>query len=125
MHDWSCKSFPASGEAWGGPSPALRGRLGGGAPPGNPVTTPFPCFLSTERVCSEAEQGLPCEIGRISQGREKAEKRVVRRGDPPTSPAGTGERRLEEGHGTAVPLLTKGACTSRAGCVPNLSGEVR
>jgi hypothetical protein len=82
------------------------------------VTTPFPCFLSTERVCSEAEQGLPCEIGRISQGREKAEKRVVRRGDPPTSPAGTGERRLEEGHstavplhGTAVPLLTNGACT--------------
>jgi hypothetical protein len=35
-----------------------------------------------------------------------------------TSPAGTGERRLEEGHstavplhGTAVPLLTNGACT--------------
>jgi hypothetical protein len=70
------------------------------------VTTPFPCFLSAERVCSEAEQGLPCEIGRISQGREKAEKRVV------------GERRLEEGHsgavplhGSAVPLLTDRACT--------------
>jgi hypothetical protein len=50
------------------------------------MTTPFPCFLSTERVCSEAEQGLPCEIVRISQGREKAEKRVVQRGDPPHLP---------------------------------------
>jgi hypothetical protein len=27
-----------------------------------------------------------------------------------TSPANTGERRLEEGHGSAVPLLTNGAC---------------
>jgi hypothetical protein len=67
--------------------PKLSGEWG--APPGNPVTTPFPCFLSTERVCSEAEQGLPCETGRISQGREKP----------------------EEGHGSAVPLLTNGACT--------------
>jgi hypothetical protein len=38
-------------------------------------------------------------------------------GTPCTSPAGTGERRLEEGHstavplhGTAVPLLANGAC---------------
>jgi hypothetical protein len=108
-----------SGE-WGGLEgpPAPRGRLGGGAPPGNPVTTPFPCFLSTERVCSEAEQGLPCEIGRISQGREKAEKRLCGGSPLRTSPAGTGERRLEEGHsgavplhGSAVPLLTNGACT--------------
>jgi hypothetical protein len=55
----------------GTPSSAERGRLDGGAPPGNPVTTPFPCFLSTERVCSEAEQGLPCEIVRISTGQGK------------------------------------------------------
>jgi hypothetical protein len=38
---------------------------------------------------------LPCEIG-----------------DPLcTSPAGSGEGRLEEGHGNAVPLLTNRACT--------------
>jgi hypothetical protein len=61
----------------------ICGRLGGGASPGNRLTTPFPCFLSMERGCSEAEQGLPCEIGRISQGREKVEKRVVRRVPPP------------------------------------------
>ena len=57
---------------------------------------PFPRFLSTERVCSEAEQGLPCEILTISQGREKAEKRVtplparvrgaLRRGTAPLCP---------------------------------------
>jgi hypothetical protein len=68
------------------PLPRSAEEAGWGAPPGNPVTTPFPCFLSTERVYSEAEQGLPCEIGRISQGREKAEERVVRRGDPPHLP---------------------------------------
>jgi hypothetical protein len=88
-----------------------RGRLGGGAPPGNPVTTPFPCFLSTERVCSEAEQGLPCEIGRISQGREKAETRGCGGSPLRTSPAGMGERHLEEGHSGAVPLLINRACT--------------
>jgi hypothetical protein len=66
-----------------------------------------------ERVCAEAEQGRPC-----SQGREKAEKGVCGGSLLRTSPAGTGERRLEEGHsgavplhGTAVPLLTNGACT--------------
>jgi hypothetical protein len=82
------------------------------------VTTPFPCFLSTERGCSEAERGLPCEIGHISQGREKVEKGLCGGGTLRTSSAGTGERRLEEGHsdavplhGTAVPLLTNGACT--------------
>jgi hypothetical protein len=47
------------------------GRLGGSAPPGNPVTTPFPCFLSTERVCSEAEQGLPCENSTYFTGQGK------------------------------------------------------
>jgi hypothetical protein len=54
----------------------------------------------------------------LGEGREKAEKRVVRRGILRTSPAGTGERRLEEGHsgavplhGTDVPLLTNRACT--------------
>jgi hypothetical protein len=31
-----------------------------------------------------------------------------------TSPAGTGERCLEEGHGSAVPLLTNGACITNA-----------
>jgi hypothetical protein len=84
------------------------------------VTTPFPCFPSTERVCSEAEQGLPCEIVRISQGREKVEKGLCGGSPLRTTPAGTGERRLEEGHsgavplhGTAVPLLTKGVCTQR------------
>jgi hypothetical protein len=85
-HDLSCKSFLASGEAWRDPSPAERGRPGGGAPPGNPLTTPFPRFLSTERVCSEAEQGLPCEIGRISQGREKAEKKGFAEGGPSAPP---------------------------------------
>jgi hypothetical protein len=50
------------------------------------VTTPFPCFLSAERVCSEAEQGLPCEIGRISQGREKAEKKGCAEGGPSAPP---------------------------------------
>jgi len=44
-------SYPAS--------PMGRGR----GPPGNPLTRPFPCFLSTESLCSEAEQG-----------REKAER---------------------------------------------------
>jgi hypothetical protein len=45
-----------------------------------------------------------------------------------TSPAGTGERRLEEGHsgavplhGTAVPLLTNGACTPQGGEIANSS----
>jgi hypothetical protein len=75
------------------------------------VTTPFPCFLSTERVCSEAKQGLPCEIVSISQGKEKAEKGFCGESPLRTSPAGTGKRRLEEGHGTAVPLLINGACT--------------
>jgi hypothetical protein len=32
-----------------------------------------------------------------------------------TSPAGTGERRLEEGYSGAVPLLTNGACTLKVG----------
>jgi serine/threonine protein kinase len=129
MHDLSCTSFLASGEAWRDPSPVPRGRPGGGAPPGNPVTTPFPRFLSTERVCSEAEQGLPCEICPISQGREKAEKGLCGGETLRTSPAGTGERRLESGysiavplHGSAVPLLTNGACTpSQAPLVKALS----
>jgi hypothetical protein len=109
-----------SGE-WGGlegPLSRSAGEAGWGAPPGNPVTTPFPCFLSTERVCSEAKQGLSCEIRTISQGREKAEKGMCGGGTLRTSPAGTGERHLEEGHGGAVPLhgsaapfLTNGACT--------------
>jgi hypothetical protein len=101
----------------GGTPPPLRRGGWVGAPPGNPVTTPFPCFLSTERVCAEAEQGLPCEIRPISQGREKAKKGVCGGSPLRTSPAGTGKRRLEEGHsgavplyGTAVPLLTNRAC---------------
>jgi hypothetical protein len=66
-----------------GPLPRSAGEAGWGSPPGNPVT-----------------KGL-CGGGTLR-----------------TSPAGTGERRLEEGHsgavplhGTAVPLLTNGACT--------------
>jgi hypothetical protein len=95
----------------GGTSPPLRRGGWVGAPPENPVTTPFPCFLSTECVCSEAEQGLPCEICTISQGGEKAEKGLCGGYPLRTSSAGTGERHLEKGHGSAVPLLTNGACT--------------
>jgi hypothetical protein len=103
-----------------GPLPCRAGEAGWEAPPGNLVTTPFLYFLSTERVCSEAEQGLSCEIGRISQDREKAEKGLCGGSPLCTFPAGMGERHLEEGHscavplhGSAVPLLTNGACTPR------------
>jgi hypothetical protein len=101
-HDLSCKSFLASGEAWRDPSPAERGRLDRGAPPGNPLTTPFPCFLLTERVCSEAEQGLPCEIVRISQGREKAGKKGCAEG-PPSAPLLSARVRGALRKGTIVP----------------------
>jgi hypothetical protein len=52
----------------------------------------------------EGAPSLPPPSGRLKKGR--CGGNLLR-----TSPAGSGERRLEEGHGSAVPFLTNGACT--------------
>jgi hypothetical protein len=63
---------------------------------------------------------LPAAVARRggARGDERGQWEVCGGDTLRTSPAGTGERRLEEGHsgavplhGTAVPLLTNGACT--------------